>query len=267
MSGECTIVVCGCGTAGYWVTRSLVRPPTMELETCMVFCDRAEIREANVITCPEYATSGQPKSARLARLARRWSHAGIDARAVQGSVERLAWNSILSGVGKTLVIMGLDNWPSRLTVAEDVRRFCASRHGTYIPIIQIGLDCGQASVAVFGSDFDDPCPACGLPSLPDPEPCVLMTADGKLLRGNLHAEAQTAARFVGRITHDCLALNRVGRWINTKTNLILTREREQGPNVFTRRCRKVRGCLGPHDRATPVRWSDLLDSITSNQCA
>ena len=265
MSSKCTIAVCGCGTAGYWITRSLVHPPVTAGRMRMVFCDRAVIRNCNAVTCPEFTTVGQPKCDRLAELARRWSRAGIDTVAVHGCVEQLEWDRLLGRKAtpghKAFAIVGLDNWTSRLAVAEDIRKCSAASSGASIAMVQIGLDRGQASIAVFGSDLDSPCPACGLPALPDPEPCVVLTPDRALLRGNLHSEAQAAAGLVRRIIDDLMTPNHGDRWVNTKTNLVLDGQRL---DTFTRPCRMAQGCLGPHQPVASMRWNTLLDPVLAN---
>lgn len=267
MNDECTIVFCGCGTAGYWAARALVRQPLAASRMRMIFCDRVAIRENNAITCPEYTTPGQPKCVRLAELAVRWSGVQLAADAVDSCVERFRWEDILARTGasshRAFAVVGLDNWPSRLAIAEDLRRVCAAG-AMSVPMIQVGLDRGQASIGVFGSRPCDPCPACGLASLPDGEPCVALTADRALLRGNLHAEADASGDFVRRIIDDCLMPAGLGRWVNTKTNLILIGTGRKRIDGFTRPCRKAASCLGPHGPAAAIRWNGLLEPVMND---
>src|SRR5436190_21158354 len=56
-----TMVLCGCGTANYWNTRALARAAHTGQISSLVFCDHAEIRQCNAITCPQYREEGQPK--------------------------------------------------------------------------------------------------------------------------------------------------------------------------------------------------------------
>jgi hypothetical protein len=202
---------------------------------------------------------------RLATLASQWSRAETVVESLQACVEQFPWNRLISDDdAMTFAVVGLDNWPSRLAVAEDLRNLCAGGSPTTLPMIQIGLDRGQASIGTFGSEVSDPCPACGLAFLPDSEPCVVLNADQELVRGNLRAEVQAAAQWVRRIITDCLEPDQPGRLLNTRTNLVLTDESREHVDVLTRPCRKAPACLGPHEGTTSIRWNELLDPMTSN---
>jgi len=262
-----TLVACGCGTANYWAVGDLARRGPSSAPVRAAFCDRAEIREHNAVTCPLYTKPGRRKCERLAELAGRWSRGKWAVEAIHGSVERLPWDDILSPPDaapghRTIVLVGLDRWPSRLAVAEGLR--CASaRTGAEAAMVQIGLDRGQAAVGVFGCRLSDPCPACGLATLPEPEPCVVLAAGGKLLRGNLHSEARAAGRLTRRIVCGLLGRSRALSWINTKSHLIAARPGGRRYRRLTRPCRAMAGCMGPHAPAATIRWDDVLEPLTA----
>ena len=259
-----TIVACGCGTVSYWTVQTLLRSGSIEGLTRLVLCDRARIREHNSITCPAYTQVGRPKSDRLAELSCQWStNQNVEIRAIHGYVEQIQWDDIVpapenSRGSKLVVLVALDNWESRLTVAEDLRHYSAST-STEVIMIQVGLDRGQASIAVLGCRFSDPCPACGLLSLPAPEPCVLLNVENELLRGDLHLESKAAAGLVEQIIIDSLGSSKLRSLINTKTNL--TKISSGDYERFTRSCQMVRDCLGPHTPATPIRWDKVMAPI------
>lgn len=266
MSQGWRLLACGCGTASYWVIDMLGRRGLLGGVAHVALCDRAEIREQNAVTCPQYTEVGRLKCDRLAELTRPWLPAETAVETIYGNVEQIPWQSHLPATDEpreqeTIVLVGLDCWDSRLAVAEDLRRYCGRGRTT---MIQVGLDRGQAGVAVFGCRFADPCPACGLGTLPESEPCVVLGANHELLRGNLHSEAAAAADVVRQVVADILA-GRWGDWVNTKTNLVAAQPSGGGRyRRFTRRRRRVAGCLGPHSPATPIRWDGLLEPVTTN---
>ena len=258
------VVMCGCGTAGYWIVHALVQSKVIAGLERIILCDRAVIREKNRLSCPGYKTHGQSKSLRLAELGRRWSETDLVFEAFEGYAEELPWDHILrSDEDSIFVLVGLDNWSSRLGVTEDLRVVQPQRD---VPLIQVGLDRGQGSVAVFGSAWCDPCPACGLPSsLPEPEPCIAFGPGKQLLRGNLHREAQAAADFVRGIIEESFTPQGLARWLNTKTNIVLTEPHGEHMDLFTRSCRKTAGCNGPHGPAVTVRWNEILESAVDKR--
>lgn len=268
MSQGWRLLVCGCGTASYWVIDILGHRGLLSGLAHVALCDRAEIREQNAVTCPLYTEVGRPKCDRLAELIRPWLPGETAVETIHGNVEQIPWESHFPAADgaceqETIVLVGLDRWASRLAVAEDLRRHCGCGRTA---MIQVGLDRGQAGVAVFGCRFADPCPACGLGTLPESEPCVVLGANNQLLRGNLHSEAAAAADVVRQVVADILA-GRAGGWVNTKTNLVAAQPPGGGRyRRFTRRRRRVAGCLGPHSPATPIRWDGLLEPVTTN-CA
>lgn len=251
----------GCGTASYAVARALAeaeKPPQS-----ITFIDKAVIRENNAITCQLYAgRTGEPKADRLAGLMRQWLP-GTGVRSIVDCVENAAWWEILQEDAADpdampLAVIGLDDWDSRMTVIEDLRQLATILpRSPRIPAVQVALERDQAQVCVFGSDWADPCPACGLLSLPAPQPCVLFDGSGQLVRGNLRREADAAAGLAVRIVSHLV--KRVGqnanRWLNTKTNLIAT----PGGLEFrtaTRSTTRMAGCIGPHV-AHCGRWQDI----------
>jgi len=253
------LVTVGAGTVGYWVTLALARSRTRRTLAAVVICDRAAIRARNAITCPAYAGRvGQAKADRLAELVRDEVAPPTRVGPLVDEAENIDWPGILggprAGAGhRTVVLVGLDRWQSRLIVAEDLRR-AAGDSGSQAVLVQAGLDRGQASVGVFGCELADPCPACGLPALPQPEPCVVLGADGRLVRGDLHPEAAAVGRFVRQVVEDLLADPASGRdWISTKSNLVAPPRPGGEYRRFTRTCRVVPGCLGPH-AAAPIAW-------------
>jgi hypothetical protein len=265
MNDQWTLVACGCGTANYWIVRLLVRSVLAKSLARVVLCDRGRIRKNNAITCPSYMEIDRPKSEMLEELARRWLGGKAVVEAIHGTVEQLQWDDILplgAAPGHRTVV--LDGWPSRLAVTEDLRCRSASLLADVV-MVQVGLDRGQASVAVFGCRFEDPCPACGLRTLPESEPCVVLTAGNKTLRGNLHREAQAAARLVRKILSDHLGGRSAG-WINTKTNLVTAGLDGERYCRFTRSCRQVAGCLGPHAPTMSLRWDKILAPVNMD-CA
>jgi len=215
----------------------------------------------------------------LAELVQQWLPTKIDIRAMHGCVEQIQWEYILKPEEvaqghKLIVVAGLDRWTSRMVLAEDLRHY-KSRTSTDSLLIQVGIDRGRASVAVFGCSFSDPCPACGLHSLPDPEPCVVVTAEKKLLRGNLHSEARAAAVLVRQIINDHIRIKCPAFWVNTKSNLTKSssdKQEKQEYDRFTRSCHSFLGCFGPHKPKTPIRWDAILEPLNmegdyyENQC-
>ena len=259
---EWTLAVVGCGTVGHWGSLDLMSSGAADRLTGATFIDRALIRERNAITCPGYAGhADRPKSERLEELARRLIRGQTRTRSVICGVDRIDWGDVLPAGGAdgrraNIVLVGLDDWGARLTVAEDLRRHAAGA-GIEVVSIQIGLDKGQAQVCVYGSRHADPCPACWLPSLPGKQPCVVFTSDNALLRGDLHREAREAARLVRRIVTDLLRGSEA--WTNTKTNLTAGGRVRGGFERLTReRCRMMPGCHGPHFARGPMRWSEIL---------
>ena len=265
MNDSWTLVACGCGTVNYWNLRALAGVNRVEQPSRVILCDSAQVRRQNAITCPGYAEVDGPKCHGMAQLARERLPPEVDIQPVYGHVEQLEWDRILgdadvSGRRKTIVIVGLDRWTSRLAVVEDLRHHAASVPAS-VMLIQVGLDRAQASVAVFGCRYTDPCPVCGIDSLPGPEPCVVLTAENGLLRGNLRNEAKGAAGLVRQIIVDHVGPNGACGWLNTKTNLILSSPGEQRQKTFTRSCRMRADCFGPHSPAAPIRWDRRLEAV------
>lgn len=251
-----SVIVLGAGTAGYWATRELCRRPVAGGSwRRLVLVDLAVVKATSGVTCPAYRHRlGRPKAEVLRDLASRWSQSRVPASALVGDVRDLGWPDMLDGDAGVLnvVVVALDDWAARLAAVDDARRAAVKRRVDRLVFIQVGLDRGSAQVAVYGSRFEDACPACGLAALPQREPCVALTADGALVRGNLRGEARAAARLVRRIIAD--ELGPAGRWVNIKSQLraaadALGRRRYKTTSHVARRTPR---CLGAHDPAPPV---------------
>jgi hypothetical protein len=269
---EWDLNVTGCGTAGFWTVLGLMSSPAARHLRRAVFIDHAAIQPHNAVTCPLYAGfASRPKSLRLQELAVRSIGRPIETQAIVAPVEGLDWQQLgawpTGQAGRPcIVLVGLDDWQSRLIVAEDMR-YHAAAAGRSAVMIQVGLDRDQAQVCVYGSAYGDPCPACGVLSLPGREPCVVYLAGNKLLRGNLRCEARAAARLVRKIVCGLVQPGPgEGAWVNTKTNLCARRSRPAGGPAFerlTRTRRMTPGCLGPHSPHGPVRWDPLWQGQAS----
>ena len=257
-----TLVICGCGTVGYWTAMSFLKCRDALSCARIVLCDKAVIRENNMVTCPRYGGHiGRPKAERLTELCEdRAPTAHV--MSSHTTVEQLRWNDVLVDSPmrcdqRVIVIVGLDSWESRLSVAEGLRRANGLPRNSLL-MAQVGVDHGQASIAILGARLADPCPACGLLTLPTPQPCVVWGSDHTLIRGNLREEAQSAAGFVHRAVNDALGSSEgFAAWLNTKTNLFAPRADSRHYKRFTRKCRMQEGCFGPHSGASALRWDNL----------
>lgn len=261
------LVLLGAGTANYHILAQLAHSSQLaRLIRHIVICDRATIRVENAITCPLYRGHvHEPKCSRLGALAvRRFGVAKPLISTIHRRVEEVSWDDVLAPGSvrhrrMIFVLIGLDNWQSRLTAMEDLRRHTVTHpdHRDTLVFIQVGLDLSQASIAVLGASYDDPCPACGKHGLPEPQPCVARTQERRLLRGNLRCEARAAGRCVRRIVEDLALRTPRSTWLNTKTNLVA----DPGARIFrqfTRSCQYQVQCLGPHNSAGPLRWEPIL---------
>ncbi len=251
------LILLGAGTVGYRCLEAVAESPVGRLVKRLIICDHAGIRQANATTCPLYAAHvGEAKCNRLSALALDWfgdSRPRITTQPCR--VESLKWDSLLSPSGDggrrcEIVLVGLDDWGSRLVACEDIRAHAASRAAAGPTLVQIGLDRGQASIAVFGSAYADPCPACGKRTLPVSEPCVVLAERGGLLRGDLRNEAVAAARQFSMIAEDLASPQ--PRWLNRKANLVIRADR---CDVFSRPAERQGTCFGPHAPVGPIRWA------------
>ncbi|MBA4387509.1 MAG: hypothetical protein C0404_05970 [Verrucomicrobia bacterium] len=258
MTTPWSLVVAGCGTIGYWFVRSLLGQAAVLRAPRKLTCiDYACIKPQNAVTCPHYDSQwlGIPKSRRLAELGRTWP--GTDrpqVMSVHASVRQFNWLDATEPGCTLVAVVGLDNWEARLDAVEGLRVMSAAG-GREVIIIQGGIDSGHASVGVYsGSSFEAPCPVCGLvPPLPAPEPCVVMTGNGSLLRGNLQEEARAATGLMCRIIAEQLANH--GSWVNTRTHI---EGNGNGGRLRTRACATMPDCMGPHSAHTPLRWNTLM---------
>ncbi len=257
----------GCGTVGCALARRIRSLLKRDLPHEVTCADNAKIRQHNLITCPDWIDYlGWWKSDAMAAFLQ-------ENPSLQGKVEsypiavedepwrdRLGADELRRG-DEFFVLIGLDDWSSRLVVTQDVRQR-ASEAGDgaaeQVLLIQIGLDRGKAHVFAFGADWDSPCPACWLPSgLPMREPCVVFSSEGGLLRGNLQREAQAAADLALQIIGDH-RLGNTERWRNTKTHLTLSGSRVR---TRTRKVARMPNCQGPHAKETPISWKGVLPSL------
>ena len=272
-------LIFGAGTVGYWVVKELSGSFFRDRIERLVIVDRSRVKTKSAITCPEYGRNsahGRFKSSALAELARDWfERPDLEIEGVNGCIEEFPWDRFVRkrnrsfrepetdlGGPETFLFVGLDDWSSRVVACGDVRR-AASRlaedsdpHRPLIPALQIGLDRNEASVFIFGSDCTDPCPACGLPFLPETEPCVVFDERGRLLRGNLRREARAAARTAVEGAQRLAVGDR--SLLNTKTSLFLDPESERF-RIVRRLCVRRERCWGPHDEAAPVSWEGKLE--------
>lgn len=250
-----SLVVLGCGTVGFWVVRSLLELPALWGRLArLVLCDKSRIAERHAITCPLYAGRvGTYKCKRLAELA--VPSVGRDrVITIPRPVEQADWTSCLVPGQKTIVVMGLDDWGARLVAANDLRLSAVGSTTGDSLLVQGSVHKDEVQIAVFGAAFDDPCPACGLRALPEPQPCTAEGAGG-LLHGNLHREAAAVAGFIRDLMVDEIDHRRT--WLNTKTNIYLC-----GQPTLTRSCRKRQGCLGSHYGTAGPRWDRVLAPLT-----
>jgi hypothetical protein len=259
------LVLCGCGTVGYWTAATLLGSGRAAGLAHVAAIDQAVIRAPNAITCPLYrGHAGRPKAARLAEMIRGWRPA-LPVAGMVAAVEQLEWPRLAAlqrraGAARIVVVVGLDRWQSRLTLVSDLREQTAGSAGGAV-VAQVGIDRGRASLGVFGDRYDDPCPACGLSVLPETEPCTALDGRGRLQRGNLHKEARAAARWLRRLLGDCREELRPRRWINTKTVLTADRGAAGGFRADRHGCRAVPGCGGPHGPAAPVRLDQVVPRL------
>jgi len=251
----------GCGTVGVACLRAVFRSPAASSLEALLVADRDRIHPNNAVTCPEFTADhrGRPKVDRMAELVGQWQkEPAFKTATFFGDAEDIDWRRVLAEDNRasrpelTVVLCGLDDWQSRLIVVEDLRTV-GPIVATEIVCVQVGLDRDQAVVGVFANAWDSPCPACNLSHLPQPEPCIVFSENGRLLRGDLRREARAAAEIVARIVTDCVQGGSAD-WLNTKTTLAAFGAETREFNVHTRPRVREPGCLGPHGEATPVRW-------------
>jgi hypothetical protein len=259
-----SLVVAGCGTVSLASMRALARAGALGAFDTVGLIDPAVIRDVNAHTCPEYAGHrGKYKVARLAELMREWC-GELNVTLFAEDVEDVDWKGLVKRPeGKSdparpvVVLIGLDDWQSRMHVIEDLRHAAPGRPD--VAPVQVGVERDQAQVTVFGNRWLDACPACGLLELPASEPCTVFSSEGQLVRGDLQREALSAAELVAEIVVGLLAAGESAcSWVGTKTNLHAI---SPGSRQFTRHMRRrmrVDGCLGPHSTATPMRPEDLF---------
>jgi hypothetical protein len=272
MSENWTMHVLGCGTAAYWLIVMLVETWGFGYPRRITFTDFDKICEHNQATCPRYQRSlwDQLKCIALPGLVREGLPSAVILESYPIAVEQLDWARLLPTLDlrcgvDTVIALLLDNWSSRLVALEDIRQRVADvlrGAAEHILLVTVGLDKGAAQVCTFTADHEAHCPLCWLPSLPGPEPCVVLDKEGRLLRGNLHRESQAAAGLVLRIIDAHRRRNeQPSPWPNTKSHLRLPTVEEPDGSIETRPGLRMPGCKGPHSVNVPIRWDKLLPSL------
>jgi hypothetical protein len=263
------LIVMGCGTVGYSILSAFLLAPLAQKLSRVTLIDQGHVRPHNAITCPGYTDfNGLSKPAALLGVCADRLPPNLDVDLYCRSVEDLDWTTLLNRCssagrddGPVLVVMGLDDWQSRLCVIEALRG-AQTRVTARITAVQVGLDRGEAQVSIFGNRWEDPCPACGLSVLPSSEPCVVNAGDG-LVRGDLKAEARVATGEVMRLAALVLA-DEEDLWVNTKINLVSANAAMQF--VRYRRARhSMNRCVGPHASETPLSPSQLFVGIVEEE--
>jgi len=241
------LAVAGCGTASLPVLRSVLLDTSLPLPETVLTVDVDRVAD-NAFTCPEYRDqAGRPKAEAAADLVRRWSSRRVPTAAVVSDLEDVDWRVVVRAVpaGQLLaVVAGIDDYDSRLNLVRGLRAANAGRDAELLHV-QIGLDRDAAVVSVFSDCWDDPCPACNLPYLPGPEPCLVLDRRGVPSRGSLQAEGRAAAETTVQIIADSLA-GRLADWLNRKVVLAFDRDGRPGYRRHVRRRRRMADCLGAH---------------------
>jgi hypothetical protein len=261
------LMLAGCGTVGLAGARALLCSEEIPLPASLVLVDCDKVQHHNALTCPEYAQFvGQPKVDALASLIGRRFARGLRSNTFCGTVEDFDWLSALQSVGDgelAAILAGLDDFQSRLCLTEDLRQ-TASRVEREILHVQVGLGRGQAVVCTYGNHWDDPCPACFLPRLPRPEPCVVFSQAGELVRGDLQHEVDVAARHTVALVAEALGED-APRVANRKT--VFTAKEPASPTFDQKTWprRRRAGCQGPHCATPPVHWNRVIDKLASEE--
>lgn len=264
-----SLLAVGCGTANLACVRAVASSAVAQRLGWVGLVDPSAIRELNAVTCPEYAGhAGRPKVERLAELVGEWL-APPTVAVFRHYLEEVDWQQVFEArsfeaehgggplAGPLVVLVGLDDWGSRLRLVEQLRHAAALRPA--ILPVQVALDRDEAQVTVLGNRWEDACPACGIFPLPQSEPCVLLGQGGQPVRGDLDREVRAAAALVAEICGDYVAAGGMGcAWVGRKTNL---HAESPGSRRFARHAHgrtRVAGCMGPHAAATPMRPDELL---------
>ena len=260
-----TLLVAGCGTAGLAVLSAVASRAGLRSTLRGIACvDNGRVETRNMTTCPELeGYVGRAKSVAAANLADRLLPESARVITSMRDVEDVDWEELLRSIshGETVdhvvALLALDDWSSRLCLVEDLRRM-APRMTACLTIIQVGLERNLAQVSVFGPNWTDRCPACGLASLPASEPCSVLDEKRQPARGALQRERRAAASHVCRVLEDLQTAGREHPWRNTKTNLEALAPAGRGFRSFTRRKFQVAGCLGPHSPDTPLSAAEIV---------
>jgi len=264
-----SLLAVGCGTANLACVRAVASGAVAEGLRWVGLVDPSAIRELNAVTCPEYAGhAGRPKVERLAELVGEWL-APPPVAIFPHYLEEVDWQQVLRvgssdaehgggpPAGPLVVLIGLDDWGSRLRLVEQLRHAAALRPA--ILPVQVAVDRDEAQVTVLGNRWEDACPACGIFPLPQSEPCVLLGQGGQPVRGDLDREARAAAALVAEIVGDYVAAGGMGCfWVGRKTNLQAESPGSRRLARHTHGRTRVGGCMGPHATATPIRPDELL---------
>jgi hypothetical protein len=259
------LLALGCGTVGHHNVEALLGDSSVAAAvTRFDAVDCKRVSERNGYTVPWLrGREGESKAACLRQRAAVLAGRPLAGATHDECVESLDWNRLLDAGNQDapadrmiIVLIGLDNWSSKVSAVSDVRQAAAAT-GREVLIVQAAVDRGQAQVGVFGSRWDAACPACGILGLPSTEPCVVFREGGRLLRGDLGREAGAAAAEVLAVVKDCLATGETSRWPDRKINLV-SDDGGQGFTKFMRVRPMVPGCWGPHSSDTPMRAEELL---------
>lgn len=250
----------GAGTANYWIAHTLARSLLARRLDRVVICDWADVRPVNAATCPDYAGRTGPKSFVLAELMYQWMAGAVPIEPFKDDVGRLPWWQLIpegDPIGQVIFVQGLDEWTARLITNQEIRaRMDGDPNVDNAAIIQVGVDANLASLAMYGCRFSQPCNCCDVSgALPRKQACTALNAEGGMLRGNLHAEAQAAAKVVEE-----MVASRLGgpsereRWMGQKMQLYRSRSTDERFDRIVLSSELDAECIGPHSPVAPVWW-------------
>jgi len=241
-------IILGTGTAGSAIATALVNAQVTTGQMTLVDC--ADVQKKSLITSPTFKEEdlGQPKATALADTLSCLSCAPLKVTSIVSDVEDLYWLQLVRPEVKTLICLGLDNWCSRLESLAGIRDMASSYiDGSMvlnIAICQIGLSRLSFSLGYYSSASEAPCPVCGIKggTIPESEPCVVLTQEKTLLRGNLREESRKAA---SRITAEAIRWSLTGRAMpkNTAVNYNLV---DNQWTAFGWELIRDPACVGPH---------------------
>jgi hypothetical protein len=256
----------GAGTVGYRIAYEVATSSLADFLERVVICDKADIRPCNAITCPEYEQRKGPKSLILAGLMSRWmGRRKVPITPFNDDVGRLPWRELIyegqvprgTEPGQIIVAQGLDDWASRLIATQELREAMHDDpNADNVAIIQVGVDKNLASLAMYDCDFSQPCACCQVPgALPQKQACTALNAKGQPARGDLHAEAGAAARFVVKnMIASRLEPSERKRWMLQMIQLFRSHSTDAEFEMLELECELDPDCVGPHELVAPVFW-------------